>query len=53
MDSSVTRTLERRLEKKRKRVAITAEESVDPLWFSFWRMQEKIRARGVTPMRAS
>jgi len=35
IDSSVTRMLERRLEKKRKRVAMTAEERVEPLWFSF------------------
>lgn len=31
MDSSVTRTLERRLEKKRNSDAITADERVEPV----------------------
>jgi hypothetical protein len=53
MDSHVTRTLERRVAKSRLSVAISAAESVEPDVLSFWRMQEKMRERGVTPMRAS
>lgn len=53
MDSHVTRTLLRREAKRRLRAATSAEERVLALWLSVWRRQEKIRARGVTPMRAS
>jgi hypothetical protein len=53
MDSHVTRTLERTVAKRRLRVATRAAERVLPLMFSFCRKQEKIMARGVTPMRAS
>lgn len=53
MDSHVTRTLERRVAKKRFRVAMSAAESVEPEMVSFCKTQEKIRERGVTPMRAS
>jgi hypothetical protein len=52
-DSQVTRTLERYEAKKRLRVATRAEERVLPLMFSFCRMQAKIIARGVMPMRAT
>ncbi len=53
MDSQVTRTLERRVAKKRLSVAMSAAESVEPEMLSFWRMQAKRMERGVTPMRAS
>jgi hypothetical protein len=53
MDSQVTRTLERMVAKRRLRVATRAAERVEPEMFSFWRMQEKMMARGVMPMRAS
>ena len=53
MDSQVTRTLERSVAKSKFKVAIRAAESVEPDMLSFWKMQEKMRERGVTPMRAS
>jgi len=53
MASHVTLTLERRLAKKRFRVATRAEERVEVEWFSFWRKAENITASGTTPMRAS
>lgn len=52
-DSQVTRTFERYEAKKRFRVATRAEERVLPLKFSFCRMQEKIMASGVMPIRAT
>ena len=52
-DSQVTRTLERYEAKKRLRVATRAEERVLPLTFSFCRMQAKMMASGVIPIRAS
>jgi hypothetical protein len=53
MDSHVTRTFERTVAKSRFRVATRAAERVEPLMFSFCRMQVKIMERGVMPMRAS
>jgi hypothetical protein len=53
MASCVTRALARRLAKRRKRVALRADERVELEWFSLERMQEKIKARGVMQMRAS
>lgn len=52
-DSQVTRTLERYEAKKRLRVATRAEERMLPLTFSFCRMQVKMMASGVMPIRAS
>lgn len=53
IDSQVTRTLERMVAKSRFSVATRAAERVEPLMFSRSRMQEKIMASGVMPMRAS
>ena len=53
IDSQVTRTLERSVAKSKFKVAIRAAESVEPDMLSFWRIQEKMSERGVTPMRAS
>jgi hypothetical protein len=55
MDSQVTRASVRRerVAKSRFRVAMRAEERVLPLWFSFWRTQERTMETGIVPMRAS
>jgi hypothetical protein len=53
MDSQVTRTLLRMVAKSRFSVATSAAERVEPLMLSRSRMQEKIMASGVMPMRAS
>jgi hypothetical protein len=53
MESQVTRTFVRMLAKRRLRVAMRAEERVDTEGFSEESMQERIRASGVTDMRAS